>query len=357
MANQIAWGFHNLQHIFDQRVTDQNVPVLNTAIDETLAEHRRQVDALFGIFVRNTTEFKVRYQSAALANLQPLDQNGRALPVLIAGYYEVALPIQRAGTAWGANYITRVKMTVQEVNNITNTLIMADLRWMRYHVLAALYANAAWTFNDPQYGNLTIQGLANGDATTYQIMAGSDMGATDTHYLAQAAVIADGTDPFPAIFTELTEHPENSGDVIAFIPSNLKAAVQALTSYYPAADPNIDPGASSARLTGTLGIATPGTLFGYHDAGVWLVEWPNLPNDYIIATMTGGERPIAMREEPEAELRGFNRVAERENYPFYESQYLRMAGFGGWNRVGALVYRVGNATYSAAPTGYVSPIP
>jgi len=187
-------------------------------------------------------------------------------------------------------------------------------------------------------------------------MAGTDAGATDNHYLAQAAAIADAADPFPAIYNALVQHPENSGSVIAFIPTGLKAAVMGLAGFYPASDPNLDLGTGVARLTGNLGVEVPGTLFGYHSAGVWLVEWPNMPANYIIATMTGGERPVAMREEPEAELQGFRKVAERDDHPFYESQFLRIAGFGGWSRIAAVVYRIGNGTYAAAPTGYIQPI-
>ena len=355
MANQVVWGFHDLQSVFDKRVDSTLVPVVGSAIDATLAEHNRQMDALFSLFVRRTNDFKVRFRTASLAGLQPLDQNGRARPIQVAGHYETAFPILSAGTAWGANYITRIKMTVGEANDITAAMMMADIRWMRYHILGALYDNVGWTFNDPDHGALSIVGLANSDAVTYQIQAGTDAGATDTHYLGQAAAIADLTDPFPAIVAELSEHPENSGDIVVLIPTNLKAAVQNLTAYYPATDPNIDLGASQARLTGNLGVATPGEVFGYHDAGAWLVEWKNLPDNYMIAVSTGGERPVAMREYEEAELRGFRAVAEREDYPYWERQYLRHAGFGGWNRVGALVYRVGSASYSAAPTGYVTP--
>ena len=85
------------------------------------------------------------------------------------------------------------------------------------------------------------------------------------------------------------------------------------------------------------------------------MEWPSLPSDYTISVTTGGEKPIAMREDVEAELRGFKKVAERNDHPWYESQWLRRAGFGAWNRVGALVYRTNNATY-AIPTNYSSPM-
>ena len=54
-------------------------------------------------------------------------------------------------------------------------------------------------------------------------------------------------------------------------------------------------------------------------------------------------------------VEGFKKVAERNDHPFYESQYLRSAGFGANNRVGALVMEVSDATYDV-PTNYVSPL-
>jgi len=79
-------------------------------------------------------------------------------------------------------------------------------------------------------------------------------------------------------------------------------------------------------LVGNLGVAVPGTLRGYVDSGkVWIVEWPVLPSNYMIAVTTDGEPALAMREEPEASLRGFNMVAERNDHPWYERQWLRSA--------------------------------
>lgn len=355
MANAIAYGFYDLQQVFSQRVTEAGVDVVNNAIQQTLAEHNRQMDALMNLFVMPTTKFKQRYLSSVAARLQPIDEAGRARPIQTAGYYEVAWPIQRGGTAWGATYEARVKMTVGEANNTLNTLINADARWMRDHVLAALYANAAWTFSDPEHGSLSIKGLANGDTDTYQILTGADVPATDNHYWGQANAIDNSNDPFATIYTELTEHPENSGEAIALIPSNLKSAVEALSNFYPLADGNLRLGNGQTELVGNLGVQLPGQLIGYHSERVWIAEWRSLPSNYIISLTTGGERPLAMRQEMEPQLQGFKQVAERADHPFWEAQYMRKAGFGAWNRVGATVTRIGNGTY-AVPTGYGSPM-
>lgn len=353
----VLYGFHNLQDIAAARISGTNQEAVNTAITDAVAEHNRQITALMALFVDRTTLYTERYAQMGTATLQPLDDNGRALPIKPSGFYDVAFPIQQGGSAWGANYVTRVKMTVGDAERATALLIGADIRFMRDRILAGLFAAATWSFPDPLYGALTIQPLAlASDGVTYGLGVGADTAATDTHQLAQANAIGAGADnPYPIIFNELMEHPENSGEVVAFIPTALKATTTALTTFYPLADGNLQPGSGSTVLTGGLGVATPGNLLGYEASRVWIVEWPSLPSTHIVAVATGGNRALGMREDPEPELQGFNRVAERDDHPFYESQWLRRAGFGGRNRIGAVVYRVGNGTY-AAPSGYAPPI-
>jgi hypothetical protein len=358
MANQLLYGFIQLKDLAGRRVTEVGVQVVNTAIEQAVQEHLRQIETIMSVFTARTTEFKEKFNSVTVARLQPLDDNGRARPIKPSGQYGVAYPLQQGGAAWGATYRAREKMTVQEASELTAMLLSADVRWMRDHVLAALFVNSPWTFNDELHDALTIEGLANGDSVKYLVASGSDAGATDTHYLAQAAAIADGANPFPIIYTELTEHPENQGEVVVFIPTNLKSTVIALTNFYEVKDPNIAVGANVSVLSGTLGIPLPGgpkSLLGYVD-GCWIVEWKSLPDNYMVAITTGGDRPLKMREEDVESLQGFKKVAQRDDHPFYESQWLRIAGFGASNRVGAVVYRVGNASY-AVPTNYTSPMP
>lgn len=353
----VMYGFQNLANLFDKRVNQVGWDVIGRAVDASIAEHNRQMSALLNLFATPTTKFKTRFTSPVAARLQPMDANGRARTIRPAGYYDVAFPLQQGAAAWGANFLARAEMTVKEANESTQTLTSADFRWIRDHVLAALYANASWSYNnqDDSVGALTIKGLANGDTDTYLIQTGADAGTTDTHYLAQAAAIADATNPYPVIYDELTEHPENQGEVVCLIPSGLKATTTALASFYERPDPNIRPGSATSILAGDLGISIPGKLLGYAD-GCWIAEWKALPADYIVATTTGGERPLAMREKEAPELRGFIRADDRPDYPWYESQFIRIAGFGAWNRVGAVVYRIGNGSY-AVPTNYTSPMP
>lgn len=355
MANAITYGFLTLEGLFDQHISDSNVNEVTTAIAASVTEHNRQMDALLGLFATTTTEFKTRYQQINEATLQPLDQNGRARPVLPTGYYDVAFPIRDAGSAWGANFKARAKMTVGDADRITAFMLNADKTWLRTQLLAALFADSSYTYTDPDHGALTVEPLANGDGVTYSLVNGAP--AADTHQYAQSDAIADAHDPFQALHDELTEHPENDGEVVALVPTGLRSAIEGLTGFHRVADPNIAAGISSDRLVGALGVAVPGELIGYHDAGVWIVDWGRLPANYGVVCMTQGPRALAMRQEPQPALQGFIQVDdERNDHPFYERQWVRFAGFGGWNRTAAVAFRIGNATYDDPPTGYKPPI-
>lgn len=351
----VLLGLLTEQDLQNQRVTTVGVSQVFRSIEESVAEHNRQLNALIALFARQGIfDAQARYELAASTRSQPLDANGRARPIKPTGYYTVGFPIQGSGSAWGRNYRTSIKMTVAEVARVVSAMLDGDSRWVRDHILAALFyenSTTPWTFSDVT-GDVSVYGLANGDTVTYQIMAGADSAATDDH-VKGATSITEAV--FQDIHDELIEHPENGRDVIAFIPTASKATVEALTNFYPVSDANLRAGAGVTELARSLNITTPGTLIGYVGQ-TYVYEWAGMPSNYILGTTVGGEAPLAQREDAEAELQGFKKVDDRNDYPWYESQYARWTGFGAWNRVGAVVYRTNSASY-AIPTGYSSPMP
>lgn len=366
MANQVVYGFESLQDSFLNRVEAVGVTEVNEAISTSFEFHNQQMNALLALFVQRTTRAKLRFNHPFTTRNQPLDEFGYPLPVKGAAHYDVAFPMHRSGNRLGWTYEASANVTVGEVNNKIFSIQMGDMRWIFDHVLAALFADDGWAYADDNddVGSLTIEGLANGDSYIYNSFAGGDAGATDDHVLAQANTIGSGSDnPFPTIYTELSEHSENgSGPIIAFIPTGLKATTIALGTFNPIRDPNITPGSGSDVLSGTLGVAVPGgdsAVLGYEDSRVWVVEYPRLPANYIVAVAAGGTPPLGMREPELASLQGFAEIPadmDRTPFPFMQRTWIRRAGFGGWNRVGGLVMRIGNGTY-AVPTGYSSPMP
>lgn len=349
-----TFGFVGYEDLADERVVGDNIRIVDEAVRATVAEHNRQVNAALTELVQTTTDYKLRYKLGSGGTLQPLDEWGNPLPVKDAGYYDVAFPIQGGGTAWGDNRVSRALMTVGEADRLTLGMLRRDADWMRRHILAALFDNTTWSYVDEEYGTLTVQPLANGDAVTYPRNNGTM--ATDTHYYAQAGAIADATNPFPTWKTELNEHPENAGaTLVAYIPSNVRSAVQGLANFVDVDEPDVDPGIMATRLTNRIDRGIGDEVLGKVD-GIWVVEWSFLPDDYGIVVARGSSTPVlGMRQYPAPELQGLFTENHSPDGNLLARRFIRYAGFGVWNRVGAIAWRVSNGAY-AIPTGYTTPL-
>lgn len=360
----MAYGFLSLQHLYNTRVNEVGIQRVWQAIQETLDEHNRVVNALMDTFVERTTVAQEQIELPGSGTLQPIGEDGNPLPVAPSGSYQVAYPIQGGATAWGDNRVSRQLMTVQEAARNTQDALLKDRDWTFRHIMAALFDNATWTYTDKTgaggtkgLGSITIQPLANGDSVTYLRRGGSH--AVDTHHLAQASAIDNSNNPFPTIRTELIEHPSNGGPFVAYIPTNLVSTVTALTEFVEADDPDIRYGADSDTLPviqqRVLGFGDE-VLGKTKSSNMWIVEASRLPDSYMLATALGNTmRVLKMREYPTAALQGFFMENFTPDGNHAETRMIRYAGFGVSNRVGAVVMRIGNGSY-AIPTGYDAPL-
>ena len=353
----LAYGFVGIDNLFADRITDSNVQIVRDAITSSVAEHNRQVAAIIAEFVEPTVEYKVRFKGGVGGTLQPLDEFGIPKPVRGGTQYDVAFPIQGGGTAWGDNRVTRALMTVQDVNEYTLMALKQDADWMKRHIMAAILDNTSWNYVDPLHGTLAVQPLANGDSVEFVRKNGTS--STDNHYIAQAGAVADGsaTNPFPTIYDELSEHPENDGaTIVAYIPTNIKSAVTGLTNFIEVPDSNISYGDSVNSLSGVIDRGFGDEVLGKVDK-VWVVEWSNLPDNYIMAVARGAQPALRMRQYDAGSLQGFFQEENSPDGNLQEHRFIRYAGFGSYNRVGALAYFVsaGDTTYDI-PAAYTTPL-
>jgi hypothetical protein len=361
--NNVAYGFVNLEYLFSQRIVTVSVETVQTAIQESLAEYTRQVDEMLSLLVQRTLDYKKRFQLPSGETLQPLDADGNPKPTLPTGVYDVAFPIQGGGTAWGDNRVSRAKMTIGDANRFTWQKMMADADWMRRHMLAALFTNTTWTYTDEAYGDLTVQPLANGDSVVYTLRNGNPV--TDNHYLAQANAIGNSDNPFPAIYTELDEHPSNTGPYVAYVASDLVTSITALANFVEVQDPTIIYGSGTTVLNVNVDVdmtSRGGPLVAFGDRllgkvdGIYIVEWSSMPSGYMLIHASGANDVLGMREYPEPELQGFFPEFNSVDGNHQEYRMIRYAGFGVLNRVAAVVMRIGNGSY-AIPSGYTAPLP
>lgn len=364
MANSVPYGFVGLTDLYAQRVQQAGPERIWDAIAQSLGEYTRVANAIVGTWAQPTTVAMEQVELPGSGTLQPLDEWGNPLPVQPSGYYQVAYPIQGGGTAFGDNRVTRAIMTVEEVARLTMDAMQRDKDWMIRHAMAALFTNTTWSYTDKVgpngskgLGAITIQPLANSDTVVYA-RKGTLGSSVDTHYLAQAATIADNANPFPTIKAELDEHPSNSGPIVAYIATDLVSTVTALTEFVELNDPDIRYGADNDTLSanGAAFVGPGKEVLGKTKSGVWVVEAPVIPSNYMIAVSTGGGAPLRMREYPAPELQGLFLENYSPDGNQQISRFIRYAGFGARNRVAALAMRIGNSSY-AIPAGYTAPLP
>ena len=357
----VAYGFVGIEDLFNQRVVTVGPQRVFDAVQVSAEEYTRVVNGLLAEFAQPTTSAQEQIELPGDGSLQPLDEDGNPMPVAPSGSYTVAYPIQGGGTAWGTNRVSRAKLTVEEANRFTMDAFQKDADWNIRHILAALYDNATWTYADKTgpngskgLGNITVQLLANGDTVLYA-RKGGVAPATDDHYLAQASAIDDSHNPFETIETELLEHPSNTGRILCYIPTDLKATVIALSTFKSVADPNV--AYTTTELATNVPNVGPGEeVLGYIEGTkCWIVLWSVLPSSYILAKMEG-KAILGAREHAEAELQGFFPEAHNVDGNHFVNRFIRYRGYGVKDRVGALVYRIGNGSY-AIPTGYDAPLP
>lgn len=355
MANTVLYGFHNLQSIKNERVTDSTIPVIGDAVQQAVDFHNEETDATQALLAEPTTRHSERFKVATAARLQPVDETGRARPIQTRGYFDVAYPIKEGAIAEGDTYIASVLKTVGDVEQTTATMLIADANWMTDQLLAAAYNNADWTYEDDLEGPLVVKPIANGDSQTYFTVSGASTGTTQTNTLAQVDDIDDTHNALDTGARQLRKFPGQNGQsvqIVSLVPTNLINDVMNLAGFMDEPDDNVQTGANTDVLRRGPGVRTPGILRGYDKVSrTWVVEWDRMVDDYIIQVVASGPRPLARREYDDARLRGFNMIGQRNDVPYYERQYRRYAGFGARNRTAMVVTRIGNASY-AIPTNY-----
>ena len=96
----LLYGFESLKDLATRRVTEIGVGMVNKAINQSVIEHNRQMEAIMSLLAKPMTEFKVTYRTPTAARLTPLDEFGRARPFKTVGKYDVSFPIQSGAAAW-----------------------------------------------------------------------------------------------------------------------------------------------------------------------------------------------------------------------------------------------------------------
>lgn len=357
----LVYGLHDMEEYADRSVASVGYQEVTAGVQEWL----RAYTDVTNRFLAATMETNSAWNTSPIArtrlpyvvDYQLVDEDGKADPVTQYLTYEIGLPLYRRELADGYSWERSLIRTVQDVSDFLNQVQQADSRFFRAMAKQALLYKTAWTFNSNEEdvnvpATIPVLPLANGDTQTYPKKNGTLSVAN--HYIAQAAAIADATDPFPVIAALHKGYATSlRPDLVSFVPTNVVAEVRGLTDMYLVEPTRF---VTPAQASATLSEAIQGDLYfgdeviGEHSSGVVVVEWSDLPDDYIITMdFSPGKRPLGLRQKAEPELQGL--LASGELFGHYGNERVnrvrRIAGIGVVNRTAASAYFVeaGDTTY------------
>jgi hypothetical protein len=352
---EVLPGFIGLKPLWSNRVTSVDWAIVRDAVTQSTQIMSEQFNAVLSSLVTDVATAQVRFEQPATGTLQPLDEYGRPRPASKKYFYDVAFPLEMGGSAWGASWVAREKMTVEEANAETEAAVRADIDWNLRRILGALFYNNTYNFDDEKNGTLAIQSLARGEvAVRYPKKDGTSV-TSHQHFFAQANAISNTDNPFPTIKTAISEHPAQQAPVVVYCHSDQRPSIQALAAFTPILDADLVPGSGITRVEGTsIPANLADEIFGKVN-GVWVGEWGRMPSGYLLGHIPGIP-VVGRRQDPEASLRGFI-TKEIVGGPFPTFEFYRRAGYAILNRVAAVVYRIGNASY-APPSDFTAlPLP
>ncbi len=339
------------------RTLDQSI--VYDAVQTVLAEFNAATAAARSFFVEeSTSDIQRRYKLPGGGYMQGRNSQGRPGALKAYGGWDVAWPLNDYADAIGENDIDMAYMTVAELDRHIKTVQIRSLNTERKAILQALFNNTALSHADQTgRGTLTVQPLANGDATLYPPVLGSESEATEDHYLEAGyaeSAISSTNDPTATVKSELEEHfgaPTGGSDIMLFVTAAAGAKIAAISGFTKVTDMNVRPGQDTDTVTG-IPSSAPGRVLGSLN-NVWVVEWRYLPSGYGFGLHMGAPKPLIRRVDPAEVGLGdgsLQLVAEDTAFPFKNSVWRQRYGYGAGNRLNGIAIEFASAGSYTVPT-------
>jgi len=251
---------------------------------------------------------------------------------------------------------TRLWMTMNTPADAAKSLDAAktaDLKAIQRSIRRAIYTSTNnLTYVDRRSRNmavLPIRAFLNADATTIPVGPNGEafVGASHTHYLATASLVAANVS---ALISTVTEHSID-GEVRLYVNAADEAAIRAMTANFtPYYDSRITPATNAAAGNGALNVTnTNNRAIGvFNNAEVWVKPW--VLASYPVAIRLGGTgvKPIRARTRTGTltGLGAFEMRYEHEHYPLRADVMSREIGFAPHDRASVATLFTAGASYT-----------
>lgn len=342
-------------------VTSIGQQVVYDGIQAVFDAYNEDVQALAGFFIqRSTSDYQIKYKLPGGGRLQRRGRQSVPGEVKGGSDWTVQFPLEDFGASMGLDDITLSYATLGDVDVLVRTIQIQDLTTLRAEILRAIFNKAARPFKDELKGDLTIQPLANGDATLYPPVAGSEDVATSNHYLGVASAATtfnDANNPIPTIVSALEAHfgaPSGGSNIVILINPAQSRSVKGLADFVPVAQHFVSYGENVSLALEQLfpeGLP-PGRVIGVSDGAI-VVEWLNCPAGYMAGFHLDAPKPLIRRLDPESTgiPAGLHLFGQNSDAPLLRASYRNRYGLGCGNRLNGVIVDLTAAT----PNQYTTP--
>jgi hypothetical protein len=331
---------------------------------QLLGNHNADLEAFESIFVERVTDaHTAKFYLDTGGRLQKLTEKTRSANTKAAGTWTVALPLEEWGDSIAGDRVQMAYMTTRLYGLHIQQVLNSDINTRRHEMLKRLFNNGGGspiTFNDPLWGSLNIQPLANGDSTYYPPVVGSEINATHDNYMVRSytqAQISDTNDPITPIVNRLRSYmgfPTGGSNIAVFGNQSVTDYIVAnmtlfnpLQGMYQKLGDNIT---QAVNWPSNL----PGEVLGTFGGKALIVHWEWIPDNYLLAVHLDAQPPLWKRVDPAGTGlgTGLQLIQQKVDQPLLEAQWSNRFGYAVGNRLNGIVLELNQGGSYAVPTGF-----
>jgi hypothetical protein len=329
---------------------------------QILGDHNGNLADVSKLFVeRETKNHSEKYKLPGVGRLQRRGRQSDTAAVKATGDWTVNYPLEDFGASLQIDDVSFAYMTLQDYDLHLGTILRQDMNVHRFEMLRAMFNNTARTFMDELWGALTVQPLANGDATLYPPVVGAEVNAAQNNFLGvatSAIAFADSNDPVPTIVNQIEQNfgtPTGGSKIVIFCNQAQTPFFQALSNFDTVPNRFVEYGVNVSLVPEVRfpdGSPIIGRYLGETDSAI-IMEWRFIPSGYLLGLHLDAPKPLVRRvDPPETGLgTGLQLIMEDVSSPIWRSAWRDRFGYGVGNRLNGVVMDLTAAT----PSTYVIP--
>jgi hypothetical protein len=347
-----TYSLNDLLAVKNASAAEFGLDTINQVFQADLAYYNGLVNEQVGYFAERGTEQSRIYGTSGKIDMMEVDEFGAAPSGKLSTGVTVSFPLKlyKSSLGWTSKYLeiaTPAELAAQflQVRTGHNAAMTKEIK-------KAIYNKDNYTFVDRLVNgvSLGIKRFANADGSVLPSSpAGVTFdGATHTHYIGTSSGSFTNSD-IDNLISTVTEHGMTRG-LKLFINLADKAVITGLSNFKALALPYISYNATDATMQTIDNSDLENQMIGYWgNSGVEVWVKPYTVANYLLCVATEmPEKPLVLRERPQAGLQGLRIMAEYNAYPLVAQSMEAEFGFGVWNRVaGAVMYK---STVFANPT-------